>query len=155
MSAVNAGRRKFLVTSAGATAGLIIGFHVPLAGRFALAQEAAPAKPALPTPNAFLEIAPDGTVTRYEHDLLGNRLAETGPRGQIRYAYDAAGRLMNAGAARFTYDPAGNMTARADASGRATYRYDQDNRLVEASVSVPSAGSRSSADRNGERAAPL
>ena len=47
MSAINAGRRRFLVTSASATAGFIIGFHVPLAGRFALAQEAAQAKPAL------------------------------------------------------------------------------------------------------------
>lgn len=72
MSAVNAGRRRFLVTSAGATAGLVIGFHVPLAGRFALAQEPAAAKPALPPPNAFLEIAPDGVVTvRLAHVEMG------------------------------------------------------------------------------------
>lgn len=80
MSAVNAGRRKFLVTSAGATAGLIIGFHVPLAGRFALAQEAAPAKPALPAPNAFLEIAPGGAVTvRLAHAEMGQGVWTTLP----------------------------------------------------------------------------
>lgn len=80
MSAVNAGRRRFLVTSAGATAGLIIGFHVPLAGRFALAQEAAQPKPALPTPNAFMEIAPDGIVTvRLAHAEMGQGIWTTLP----------------------------------------------------------------------------
>jgi isoquinoline 1-oxidoreductase beta subunit len=80
MSAINAGRRRFLVTSASATAGFIIGFHVPLAGRFALAQEAAQAKPALPPPNAFMEIAPDGLVTvRLAHAEMGQGIWTTLP----------------------------------------------------------------------------
>jgi isoquinoline 1-oxidoreductase beta subunit len=80
MSAVNAGRRKFLVTSAGVTAGLVIGFHVPLAGRFALAQEAAQPRPALPPPNAFMEIAPDGLVTvRLAHAEMGQGVWTTLP----------------------------------------------------------------------------
>jgi isoquinoline 1-oxidoreductase subunit beta len=63
MSAVNAGRRRFLVTSAGATAGLVIGFHLPLAGRAVLAAEAGATKRPLPPPNAFLRIGADDTVT--------------------------------------------------------------------------------------------
>lgn len=78
MSAVDAGRRRFVVTTAGATAGLVIGFHVPLAGRLARAQESAPAKPALPPPNAFLQIGADETVTvRLAHAEMGQGIWTT------------------------------------------------------------------------------
>ncbi|MGE5615281.1 MAG: molybdopterin cofactor-binding domain-containing protein [Bacillota bacterium] len=54
-------RRRFLRSSAAVASGLVIGFWLPAGrGRFANAQEAA--KKAIP-PNAFLRIAPDGTVT--------------------------------------------------------------------------------------------
>jgi isoquinoline 1-oxidoreductase subunit beta len=80
MSAVNAGRRRFLVTSAGATAGLVIGFQVPLAGRIALAADPATAKPALPPPNAFLQIGADDTVTvRLAHSEMGQGVWTTLP----------------------------------------------------------------------------
>jgi len=80
MNAVNTGRRKFLVASAGATAGLVIGFHVPFAGRFALAQEPANATPTLPPPNAFLQIAPDGTVSvQLAHSEMGQGIWTTLP----------------------------------------------------------------------------
>jgi isoquinoline 1-oxidoreductase subunit beta len=56
---MNVSRREFLKGSLATTAGLVIAFHVP--GR---ARAAAPAaKQPLPAPNAFLRIAPDGTVT--------------------------------------------------------------------------------------------
>ena len=42
MSAVS--RRRFIATSAGATAGLVIAFHVPLVGRLARAAEPAHSK---------------------------------------------------------------------------------------------------------------
>lgn len=61
-------RRRFLVTTAGAAAGLVIGFYLPSgSGRSggwlakAEAQAASPAK--LPVPNAFLRIGADDTVT--------------------------------------------------------------------------------------------
>lgn len=57
MTAVS--RRSFLRTTLVSGAGLVIAFHVPVKAR---AAEAAPPKP-LPPPNAFLRIAPDGTVT--------------------------------------------------------------------------------------------
>ncbi len=78
MSAVNAGRRRFLVASAGTTAGLMIGFHVPFGGRLACAAEPAPEKPALPAPNAFLQIGADDTVTvRLAHSEMGQGIWTT------------------------------------------------------------------------------
>ena len=78
MSAVNAGRRRFLKTSAGATAGLVIAFHVPLMGRLARAAEPAQPKPSLPPPNAFLQIGADDTVTvRIAHSEMGQGIWTT------------------------------------------------------------------------------
>jgi isoquinoline 1-oxidoreductase beta subunit len=57
-------RRQFLRTSAGAVAGLVIGFYLPPKSRWALAQEGGPpASPPLPAPNAFVKIGADETVT--------------------------------------------------------------------------------------------
>jgi isoquinoline 1-oxidoreductase subunit beta len=55
-------RRRFLATGSSVVAGLVVAFHVgPLD---ALGQETQAARPAaLPDPNAFLRIAPDGSVT--------------------------------------------------------------------------------------------
>lgn len=53
-------RRGFMKTGAVAGGGLVLGFFMPAAGRFANAQQA-PAK--VYEPNAFLHIAPDNTVT--------------------------------------------------------------------------------------------
>ncbi|KQQ32918.1 carbon monoxide dehydrogenase [Duganella sp. Leaf126] len=53
-------RRGFMKTGAAAGTGLVLGFFMPGAGRFASAQQA-PAK--VVEPNAFLHIAPDNTVT--------------------------------------------------------------------------------------------
>ncbi|MDB5770597.1 MAG: carbon monoxide dehydrogenase [Burkholderia sp.] len=52
-------RRTFLKTAGAAGGGLVLGFFVPGAGRFALAQAEKKVYP----PNAFLRIAPDNTVT--------------------------------------------------------------------------------------------
>lgn len=54
-------RRDFLKASALALGGLVIGFVIPGASRFALAQPASAAK--LPPPNAFLRIGADDSVT--------------------------------------------------------------------------------------------
>ncbi len=51
-------RRGFLQGSAATAAGLVIGFHVPQKVR-----AAGPPKPPAPTPNAFLRIGPDDSVT--------------------------------------------------------------------------------------------
>ena len=56
------GRRDFLAAGAAAAAGLIVGFHVPAVGASAR-QDPGGAPSALPDPNAFLRIAPDGSVT--------------------------------------------------------------------------------------------
>lgn len=54
---INRGRRAFLVGSAAATGGLMLGFHVPFASRLALADPEQPAEV-----NAWILIHPDDTV---------------------------------------------------------------------------------------------
>ena len=56
-------RRDFLRATALAGGGLVIGFLVPGARRFAMAQEATGAAPTTFVPNAFLSIAADDTIT--------------------------------------------------------------------------------------------
>src|SRR6476660_9771453 len=52
-------RRAFLVTSAAAGGGMLVGFYLPQLGR----AEAAPTSADLFTPNAFIRIRPDNSVT--------------------------------------------------------------------------------------------
>lgn len=54
-------RRTFIKGSAAGASGLILGFFIPTAGRFAIGANA-PAAPVFP-PNAFLRIAPDNTIS--------------------------------------------------------------------------------------------
>ena len=78
MSAVDPGRRRFLVGTAGAAAALVIGFQVPTGPRRAYAQETTPAKPPLPVPNAFLSIgADDSVLIRLAHSEMGQGIWTT------------------------------------------------------------------------------
>ena len=76
-------RRQFFKTSAGGAAGLVIGFYLP--GRSVLgltqAQEApAAAAPKLPSPNAFLRIGSDESVTvLLAHSEMGQGIWTTLP----------------------------------------------------------------------------
>jgi RHS repeat-associated protein len=79
-------------------------------------------------------VNPDGTRVTYRYDVMGNRLAETGPQGELAYAHDDAGRLRNAGSTAFFYDRAGNLSRRTG-ERRASYRYDDESRLVEVKTS--------------------
>ncbi len=80
MSATTVSRRRFLQTSAGAVAGLVIGFHLPTGVRRVLAQEGEGAAPALPDPNAFLRIGADGAVTiLLAHSEMGQGVWTTLP----------------------------------------------------------------------------
>lgn len=84
-----ASRRHFLQATALAGGGLVIAFVVPGAGRFAWAQQGAapesapqgePPKAAPPPPNAFLRIAPDGSVTvLLAHSEMGQGIWTTLP----------------------------------------------------------------------------
>lgn len=67
-NSVKAGRRRFLQTAGSAGAGLVLGFFVPQENNVRAVESAAP-KAAPDAPNAFLQIAPDGTVT-----IMVNRL---------------------------------------------------------------------------------
>ncbi|HEV7816124.1 MAG TPA: xanthine dehydrogenase family protein molybdopterin-binding subunit [Janthinobacterium sp.] len=56
-------RRNFIQAGALAGGGLLIGFIIPGAGKFARAADAKPASQLVSQPNAFLFIAPDNSVT--------------------------------------------------------------------------------------------
>ncbi|SDR04085.1 isoquinoline 1-oxidoreductase, beta subunit [Pseudoxanthomonas sp. CF385] len=73
-------RRDFLRATALAGGGLIIGFVVPGARRFAMAQESAAAAPAAFVPNAFLSIGADDIVTvQLAHAEMGQGIWTTLP----------------------------------------------------------------------------
>ena len=76
-------RRQFFKTSAGGAAGLVIGFYLPGRSVLArtLAQEApAAAAPKLPSPNAFLRIGSDESVTvLLAHSEMGQGIWTTLP----------------------------------------------------------------------------
>ena len=80
MSAViDSGRRRFLTHSAGAAAGLIIGFNIAKSGA-ALAQAAPPKQPGLPPVNAYLSISPDNIITiQLAHSEMGQGIWTTLP----------------------------------------------------------------------------
>jgi isoquinoline 1-oxidoreductase beta subunit len=68
-------RRRFLVQSAAAGGGLVIGFSLPTAVRRVLAQEPPQTKRKV-DPNAFIRIAPDDTVTiLLKHSEMGQGVA--------------------------------------------------------------------------------
>jgi isoquinoline 1-oxidoreductase subunit beta len=71
-------RRRFLQTSAGTVAGLVIGFYLPPKSRVGAQEGHGPAQ--LPAPNAFLRIAEDGTVTiLLAHSEMGQGIWTTLP----------------------------------------------------------------------------
>lgn len=73
-------RRDFLRATALAGGGLVIGFLVPGARRFAMAQEATAAAPTAFVPNAFLSIAADDTITvQLAHAEMGQGIWTTLP----------------------------------------------------------------------------
>src|SRR6266540_878173 len=77
-SAVNVSRRDFIKTSPVAGGGLVIAFVVPGASRFAFAQAAPAGK--LPSPNAFLRVGGDDSVTvLLAHSEMGQGIWTTLP----------------------------------------------------------------------------
>ncbi len=81
-SVASSSRRQFLKAGAVLGGGLVIGFIVPAAGRFALAQNAAaaPATVAPFAPNAFLRIAADDSITvLLSHSEMGQGIWTTLP----------------------------------------------------------------------------
>jgi isoquinoline 1-oxidoreductase beta subunit len=74
-------RRQFFKTSAGGAASLVIGFYLPGRSVLALTQEtSAPAAAKLPSPNAFLRIGADESVTvLLAHSEMGQGIWTTLP----------------------------------------------------------------------------
>jgi isoquinoline 1-oxidoreductase beta subunit len=63
MSDLDLHRREFLKGSLAASAGLVIGFYVPMGSRLGAFAAGSAAKVDLEMPNAFIRIAPDNTIT--------------------------------------------------------------------------------------------
>ncbi len=56
---------------------------------------------------------PDGEAVIYSYDSMGNRKAMTSTvSGSLAYTYDAADRLLSAGADALTWDANGNLSSR-------------------------------------------
>jgi RHS repeat-associated protein len=76
----------------------------------------------------------DGRYFQYTYDSTGNRLSETKPTGTLTYTYDAANRLLTAGAQTYVWDAAGNPSTSSGqallSDGAITYTYDSANRLT-------------------------
>jgi RHS repeat-associated protein len=68
---------------------------------------------------------------QYTYDQVGNRLSRTSLlNGQtINYTYDAANRLLTAGATTYTYDVNGQLRTRTDSSGTVQFGWDTRNQL--------------------------
>jgi isoquinoline 1-oxidoreductase beta subunit len=101
-------RRAFIKTGALAGSGLVIGFFMPAANRFARAADGPPPS----QPNAFLRIAPDNTITVIVNRLEFGQGVHTALPMLIAEELDAdwsqmRGELAPAGAAYF--DPAFGM----------------------------------------------
>src|ERR1700739_1026586 len=88
-------RRSFLKASAVAGGGLVLGFFVPGANRFANAQQAK----TVYQPNAFLHIAPDNTVTVQVNRLEFGQGVQTALPMIIAEALDADWSQMRGGLA--------------------------------------------------------
>ena len=73
-----------------------------------------------------------GDPIRFTYDEVGNRQTMTDDDKTLRYAYDAADRLLSAGLATFTYDANGNQTSISRGLGSLPiiYQYDAANRLI-------------------------
>ena len=94
---------------------------------------------------------PDGSVTRSEYNVAGQRVAAIDPLGRrVEFEFDAAGRMIKR--RRFLdgrpletvyeFDEAGNRTAVIDEAGRRTeYVFDELNRLIETRKPSPDGSS--------------
>ena len=67
---------------------------------------------------------PNGEVTRYSYDALGDRLAMRGANGSAEYQYDGFGRLTKAGDTTYEWDREGNLARQQDPSGGIVFEYD-------------------------------
>lgn len=81
--------------------------------------------------------------TTFDHDVLGNLLRVTDPKGLITdYTYNGFGDLMqlvspDTGTTTYTYDSAGNRKTQTDANNKTiNYFYDALNRLTNTSVAL-------------------
>ncbi|GFM32755.1 RHS repeat domain-containing protein [Desulfovibrio subterraneus] len=72
----------------------------------------------------------------YAYGSAGERLVSAcAGKGETRYAYDEAGRLIQAGAVRFVYDQSGRLTRRLSSGGETRFAYDAAGNLT--SVVLP------------------
>ncbi len=101
--------------------------------------------------NRVQTVDADGRTTRYRHDPSGQLIEEDAGRGKVvtysylpggnrgtradngatvRYRYDRADRLLEAGRETFAHDANGNLVERKGPRGVTRYTYDAEDRLV-------------------------
>ena len=83
-------------------------------------------------------VFPGGATTTYSYDRVGNRTQMVDGGGTTAYTYDAADRLLSAGATSYGWDANGNRVSKTDAGDTTAYTYDAENRLT--GVDFPDGG---------------
>ncbi|HLG95951.1 MAG TPA: RHS repeat-associated core domain-containing protein [Bryobacteraceae bacterium] len=92
--------------------------------------------------------APSGQITQYTYDPVGNRLSMVSSAGTTAYSYDAADRILAAGATTYGYDHNGNQTTKTTGTTTVTFAYDPLNRLISATGGGVSSQYRYDGDGN-------
>jgi YD repeat-containing protein len=72
----------------------------------------------------------EGGEVRYSYAAAGNRAVREDSKGRTEYDYDAANRLVRAGAIGYSYDPNGNLIEKRGPSGTTRFQYDVQEQLV-------------------------
>ena len=78
----------------------------------------------------LIEEKSKGGELRYAYGAGGNRALREDGQGRTEYSYDAANRLVSAGAVSFSHDPNGNLIEKRGPSGTTRYEWDVQDQLV-------------------------
>lgn len=69
------------------------------------------------------------SAVSYVYDPAGNRISHTDDWQTVKYQYNSANQMLQAGTAQFSYDENGNRIQKSDSGEVATYSYNYDNMM--------------------------
>jgi YD repeat-containing protein len=66
---------------------------------------------------------PDGEITKYDYDEMGNRISNKNTDGIKQYTYDGYGRLIQAGGDNYGWDKNGNLISQTEDKKKTSIKY--------------------------------